>query len=107
QLSSSLSGRNSAVECQLPKLDVAGSTPVARSITFFEDRRQSLGRVHASRQQARTLPLKTAPSSASDQGRALNAAMVSASALGTCGESVPKSRALTPQVARAHSKAGP
>jgi hypothetical protein len=26
-----LSGRNSAVECQLPKLDVAGSTPVARS----------------------------------------------------------------------------
>jgi hypothetical protein len=27
----SLSGRNSVVECQLPKLDVAGSTPVARS----------------------------------------------------------------------------
>jgi hypothetical protein len=27
-----LSGRNSAVECQLPKLDVAGSIPVARSI---------------------------------------------------------------------------
>jgi hypothetical protein len=26
-----LSGRNSVVECQLPKLDVAGSTPVARS----------------------------------------------------------------------------
>jgi hypothetical protein len=26
-----MSGRNSAVECQLPKLDVAGSTPVARS----------------------------------------------------------------------------
>src|SRR5436190_4340402 len=26
-----LSGRNSAVECQLPKLDVAGSIPVARS----------------------------------------------------------------------------
>jgi hypothetical protein len=25
------SGRNSVVECQLPKLDVAGSTPVARS----------------------------------------------------------------------------
>jgi hypothetical protein len=25
------SGRNSAVECQLPKLDVAGSIPVARS----------------------------------------------------------------------------
>jgi hypothetical protein len=24
-------GRNSAVECQLPKLDVAGSNPVARS----------------------------------------------------------------------------
>ena len=24
-------GRNSVVECQLPKLDVAGSTPVARS----------------------------------------------------------------------------
>jgi hypothetical protein len=29
-----LSGRNSAVECQLPKLDVAGSTPVARSKFF-------------------------------------------------------------------------
>src|SRR5438132_14117175 len=29
-----LSGRNSAVECQLPKLDVAGSIPVARS-NFF------------------------------------------------------------------------
>jgi hypothetical protein len=26
------SGRNSMVECQLPKLDVAGSIPVARSI---------------------------------------------------------------------------
>ena len=26
-----LGGRNSAVECQLPKLDVAGSIPVARS----------------------------------------------------------------------------
>ena len=26
-----LSGRNSAVECQLPKLDVTGSIPVARS----------------------------------------------------------------------------
>ena len=25
------SGRNSVVECQLPKLDVAGSNPVARS----------------------------------------------------------------------------
>jgi hypothetical protein len=25
------SGRNSAVECQLPKLDVTGSIPVARS----------------------------------------------------------------------------
>ena len=29
-----LSGRNSVVECQLPKLDVAGSSPVARSINF-------------------------------------------------------------------------
>ena len=28
----SASGRNSAVECQLPKLDVTGSIPVARSI---------------------------------------------------------------------------
>ena len=27
-----LSGSNSVVECQLPKLDVAGSTPVSRSI---------------------------------------------------------------------------
>jgi hypothetical protein len=26
------SGRNSVVECQLPKLDVAGSSPVARSV---------------------------------------------------------------------------
>ena len=26
-----LSGSNSVVECQLPKLDVAGSTPVSRS----------------------------------------------------------------------------
>jgi hypothetical protein len=26
------SGSNSAVECQLPKLDVAGSIPVSRSI---------------------------------------------------------------------------
>jgi hypothetical protein len=30
-----LSGRNSVVECQLPKLDVAGSTPVARSKLLF------------------------------------------------------------------------
>ncbi len=29
-------GSNSVVECQLPKLDVAGSTPVSRSI--FPDR---------------------------------------------------------------------
>ena len=28
------SGRNSGVECQLPKLEVAGSNPVARSIFF-------------------------------------------------------------------------
>ena len=27
-----LSGSNSVVECQLPKLDVAGSNPVSRSI---------------------------------------------------------------------------
>ncbi len=26
-----MGGRNSVVECKLPKLDVAGSTPVARS----------------------------------------------------------------------------
>jgi hypothetical protein len=30
------SGRNSAVECQLPKLDVAGSIPVARSNKISE-----------------------------------------------------------------------
>ncbi len=30
-----MSGCNSVVECQLPKLDVAGSSPVARSIFFF------------------------------------------------------------------------
>jgi hypothetical protein len=29
-----LSGRNSAVECQLPKLDVVGSIPIARSKSF-------------------------------------------------------------------------
>ena len=29
-----MSGRNSAVECQLPKLDVTGSIPVARSKLF-------------------------------------------------------------------------
>ena len=29
-----LSGRNSMVECQLPKLEVAGSSPVARSKIF-------------------------------------------------------------------------
>jgi hypothetical protein len=29
-----VSGRNSAVECQLPKLDVTGSIPVARSKFF-------------------------------------------------------------------------
>jgi hypothetical protein len=28
------SGHNSAVECQLPKLGVAGSNPVARSFPF-------------------------------------------------------------------------
>ena len=29
-----ISGSNSAVECQLPKLDVAGSIPVSRSTHF-------------------------------------------------------------------------
>ena len=36
-----LSGRNSAVECQLPKLDVTGSIPVARS-KFFPAKRQAV-----------------------------------------------------------------
>ena len=31
-LEAATSGSNSVVECQLPKLDVAGSTPVSRSI---------------------------------------------------------------------------
>jgi hypothetical protein len=31
-LKTKASGSNSVVECQLPKLDVAGSTPVSRSI---------------------------------------------------------------------------
>ena len=31
-----VSGSNSAVECQLPKLDVAGSIPVSRSNLFME-----------------------------------------------------------------------
>jgi hypothetical protein len=35
-LEAATSGSNSVVECQLPKLDVAGSTPVSRSI-FFND----------------------------------------------------------------------
>jgi hypothetical protein len=30
-----LGGSNSVVECQLPKLDVAGSIPVSRSKIFF------------------------------------------------------------------------
>ena len=34
-----LSGSNSAVECQLPKLDVAGSIPVSRS-NFFNGLRE-------------------------------------------------------------------
>ena len=34
-LCSLLSGRNSAVECQLPKLDVVGSSPIARSINLM------------------------------------------------------------------------
>ena len=29
-----MSGSNSVVECQLPKLDVAGSSPVSRSLKF-------------------------------------------------------------------------
>ena len=35
-LNTATSGSNSVVECQLPKLDVAGSTPVSRS-NFFND----------------------------------------------------------------------
>jgi hypothetical protein len=35
KLSSYISGSNSAVECQLPKLDVAGSIPVSRSNLFY------------------------------------------------------------------------
>jgi hypothetical protein len=31
-------GRNSVVECQLPKLDVAGSSPVARSLELLPRR---------------------------------------------------------------------
>jgi hypothetical protein len=30
-------GSNSEVECQLPKLDGAGSTPVSRSMFFFPE----------------------------------------------------------------------
>jgi hypothetical protein len=37
-----MSGSNSAVECQLPKLDVAGSIPVSRSNLF-----NNLHRFHA------------------------------------------------------------
>ena len=35
EVSVSPSGSNSVVECQLPKLDVAGSIPVSRSIKFL------------------------------------------------------------------------
>jgi hypothetical protein len=35
---SSIRGRNSVVECQLPKLDVAGSSPVARSVEVIGTR---------------------------------------------------------------------
>ena len=34
----SVSGRNSAVECQLPKLNVVGSTPIARFFVCHESR---------------------------------------------------------------------
>ncbi len=37
-LEAELRGRNSVVECQLPKLDVAGSTPVARSLASAQKR---------------------------------------------------------------------
>src|SRR5713101_7349089 len=33
--SQAICGRNSGVECQLPKLDVAGSNPVARSLSLL------------------------------------------------------------------------
>ena len=36
-----MSGRNSVVECQLPKLDVAGSSPVARSIMKLAENERS------------------------------------------------------------------
>ncbi len=39
-------GRNSAVECQLPKLKVAGSNPVARSITAQQDPNEYNNREH-------------------------------------------------------------
>ncbi len=46
-----MSGRNSVVECQLPKLDVAGSSPVARSIEIpiSKSRRIEMGQSHDSR----------------------------------------------------------
>jgi hypothetical protein len=31
-----LCGRNSVVECQLPKLNVVGSSPIARLLEFFQ-----------------------------------------------------------------------
>ena len=54
-----------------------------------------------------TVALKTPSNSVSDQALAFSAATVSFSAFGTWGTSVPKTSALTPQVARAHSNAGP
>ncbi len=39
----SSSGRNSAVECQLPKLDVVGSSPIARFFISVELDRKSRG----------------------------------------------------------------
>ena len=38
-----MSGRNSVVECQLPKLDVVGSSPIARSILMKLAENESRG----------------------------------------------------------------
>ena len=46
ELSSTSSGSNSAVECQLPKLDVAGSIPVSRSIFSITYDQPEIGVLH-------------------------------------------------------------
>gem|GEM_PF-5266515 len=62
-LSSSIRGSNSAVECQLPKLDVAGSIPVSRSIFLTRHSRDHNGRIRL-QQQTTVILAKLVPAKA-------------------------------------------